>query len=399
MSNIINDLENSIQDDKKIQIIYTWWTFLSTEFEDGARAIWNINEKLPTILTSTMNELKKLFNIKETEIYKIDSSDLSLDHLYKIKNFIKNSEKKNKNSISDYIIIHGTDTMEYTASYLSFIFPNLKKNIILTGSMIPVWAKNSDAIPNLFKSLLISKQKKSWVSVVFGDKCIRWVNASKQDSVWVNAFDSVNYPSQFNIITNPYFSGDPITNTLNDNEYIFQWNKYIITKNEIEEKQLLSQYVDENSSKDLLDTLNANIDIVTLFPWYDYNNFNAYIENWIEGLIVRWYWDGNVPQNKEFYKKIESLKNNWVLVILETQVPNGKLVHNYEGARNLIDNNLAISAENLSHSTVVMKLMFALWSKNKKITEEKNISIQEALEYTKKIFKQDYVWEYFKLKY
>ncbi|OQB41610.1 MAG: putative L-asparaginase periplasmic precursor [candidate division CPR1 bacterium ADurb.Bin160] len=120
-----------------------------------------------------MDELKKIFNIEETEIYKIDSSDLSLDHLYKLKNFIETSEEKNKNSISDYIIVHGTDTMEYTASYLSLAFPNFEKNIILTGSMIPVGSKNSDAIPNLFKSLVLSGEKKPGVSVVFGDKCIK----------------------------------------------------------------------------------------------------------------------------------------------------------------------------------------------------------------------------------
>jgi L-asparaginase/Glu-tRNA(Gln) amidotransferase subunit D len=392
--NKLDGMQNFTQDDKKIQIVYTWWTFLSTESEDGSRAIWNIDEKLPAVLTATMDELKKIFNIEETEIYKIDSSDLSLDHLYKLKNFIETSEEKNKNSISDYIIVHGTDTMEYTASYLSLAFPNFEKNIILTGSMIPVGSKNSDAIPNLFKSLVLSGEKKPGVSVVFGDKCIKWINASKQDSVWVNAFDSISSPPQYTIITNP----DGHENVSNGKEYVFQWNRYVIKENVDTENQLLrnNDHYPKELARELLDTLNSNIDIITLFPGYNYDNFDSYIDRGIEWLIIKWYWDGNVPQDKKFYEKLKKLKDSWILVILETQVPNGKLLHNYEGARNLLDNGLAISAGNLSHSTVVIKLMLALWDKNKKITEGKFVSNEEALEYTKQIFKTDFAWEYSK---
>jgi L-asparaginase len=284
--------------------------------------------------------------------------------------------------------------MEYTASYLSLAFPNFEKNIILTGSMIPVGSKNSDAIPNLFKSLVLSGEKKPGVSVVFGDKCIKWINASKQDSVWVNAFDSISSPPQYTIITNP----DGHENVSNGKEYVFQWNRYVIKENVDTENQLLrnNDHYPKELARELLDTLNSNIDIITLFPGYNYDNFDSYIDRGIEWLIIKWYWDGNVPQDKKFYEKLKKLKDSWILVILETQVPNGKLLHNYEGARNLLDNGLAISAGNLSHSTVVIKLMLALWDKNKKITEGKFVSNEEALEYTKQIFKTDFAWEYSK---
>ena len=94
-----------------------------------------------------------------------------------------------------FVILHGTDTLAYTASALSFMLSDLSKSVILTGSMIPLAAPVSDAKRNLIISLLCAANLDiPEVCIFFNNLLLRGNRARKLDPYSVNAFDSPNYP-------------------------------------------------------------------------------------------------------------------------------------------------------------------------------------------------------------
>lgn len=94
-----------------------------------------------------------------------------------------------------FVVLHGTDTMAYTAAALSYLVQGSEKPIVLTGSQEPMAAPFTDAKLNLYQSLLYACSDDSRdVSVVFGGRVICGTRAHKQRTMSYNAFTSVNYP-------------------------------------------------------------------------------------------------------------------------------------------------------------------------------------------------------------
>ena len=94
-----------------------------------------------------------------------------------------------------FVIIHGTDTMAYTASALPFMLEGLAKPVILTGSQIPLCRVRSDGRENLVTSLMVvSRFSIPEVCLCFGNRLLRGCRATKVDAAGFQAFDSPNYP-------------------------------------------------------------------------------------------------------------------------------------------------------------------------------------------------------------
>jgi L-asparaginase len=97
---------------------------------------------------------------------------------------------------SGFVIIHGTDTMAYTASALAFLLEGLSKPVVLTGSQIPLCEVRSDGVENLVTALLIAgNYPLPEVSLYFGGKLLRGCRATKVSASGLSAFDSPNYPA------------------------------------------------------------------------------------------------------------------------------------------------------------------------------------------------------------
>ena len=95
-----------------------------------------------------------------------------------------------------FVVLHGTDTMAYTASALSFMLENLSKPVVLTGSQIPIGAARSDARENLITSLLIAGEGAvPEVCLYFAGQLLRGNRATKLSSDELRAFDSPNFPA------------------------------------------------------------------------------------------------------------------------------------------------------------------------------------------------------------
>ena len=121
----------------------------------------------------------------------LDSSDMAVDDWNRIGEVIA----EHYDNYDGFVILHGTDTMAYTASALSFMLENLDKPVVLTGSQIPLSEVRSDGHDNLVTSVIIAAQNKyREVLLYFGGRLLRGNRATKMSADDLIAFDSPNFP-------------------------------------------------------------------------------------------------------------------------------------------------------------------------------------------------------------
>lgn len=121
----------------------------------------------------------------------LDSANMTPHHWRSIADDIA----RHYQAYDGFVVLHGTDTMAYTASALPFMLEGLAKPVILTGSQIPLCEVRSDARANLINALLIAGAGEiAEVCLCFGDKLLRGCRAQKLAADGLNAFDSPNYP-------------------------------------------------------------------------------------------------------------------------------------------------------------------------------------------------------------
>lgn len=172
---------------KRILIVATGGTIASTS--DGAGLAptatgRELAEKVP--LLDTIAELGFV------QPMNIDSTNMRPRDWLRIRDVIVQSYA----DYDGFVILHGTDTMAYTAAALSYLIQNSAKPIVLTGSQQPMASPFTDAKLNLYQSVLYAADDASRdVSVVFSGKVIAGTRAHKQRTMSYNAFASMNYPS------------------------------------------------------------------------------------------------------------------------------------------------------------------------------------------------------------
>jgi len=154
-------------------------------------------------ITTEVPELNKLNCTIETIAFEtpLDSSNMNFETWTQIGDEIF----KNYNYFDGFIVLHGTDTMSYTASALSLMFQNLTKPIILTGSQLPLGQVRTDGKENLITAIEIASMKQNNISVVnevaiyFENQLFRGNRTTKVSSDHFDAFKSFNYPSLANV--------------------------------------------------------------------------------------------------------------------------------------------------------------------------------------------------------
>lgn len=175
---------------KKVLIIYTGGTIGMKNTEQGYAPVSGY-------LLGELNKIDDLnrdgmpkWDFVETDTL-LDSSNISATEW----NNMAKSIVDNYNLYDGFVILHGTDTMAYTASALSFILHGLDKPVVLTGSQIPLCEVRSDARDNLITSIIIAGEGKAEeVCLYFGGKLLRGNRSTKTSADHLVAFDSPNYP-------------------------------------------------------------------------------------------------------------------------------------------------------------------------------------------------------------
>ncbi len=175
---------------KSILIINTGGTLGMCKSDQGYKPEANyLSERLKTQPEFQHPDMPT-FTVKEYEPL-LDSSDMTLEHWNSIAKDIAHHYEQ----YDGFLILHGTDTMAYTASALSFMLENLSKPIVITGSQVPLCEAHTDARENLINAILItSRYQIPEVCIFFNNQLFRGNRCQKVNANSFNAFGSPNFP-------------------------------------------------------------------------------------------------------------------------------------------------------------------------------------------------------------
>jgi len=239
-----------------------------------------------------------------------------------------------------FVIAHGTDTMVYTASALSFILQDLDKPVVITGSQIPALRKvRNDAEQNLITALLIAQYKYSKlqcvpeVSIFFRDRLIRGNRSKKLNASGYDAFDSSNYPLLGT-------AGDVIA----------------IDRNAVRHASKAGFKIQPK--------LNTNVVMFDVFPGLQDNSdlYTALLgSSHVEGVILKTYGAGNVPTEPvEFLEAISDAVRNSKIVINVTQCVKGDVKQGLYDTSAVLQDMGVISGQDITPEAALCKLMNVL---------------------------------------
>ena len=256
----------------------------------------------------------------------IDSTDMLPSDWIKIAECIK----ENYNLYDGFVICHGTDTLSYTASALSYLIQNSSKPIVLTGAQKPISTDSTDARNNLIDSFrYASSTYARGVVIVFDGKVIAGTKAQKIRSKSFNAFNSINFPEIAKIVDGHIF-----------------------------------QYIYDETKKDVkfYNTLNEKVSIVTLTPGMNKNIIDAYFREF-DAVIVSSYGTGGIP-NRENYSILETieywLKKGKILVMATQVQQEGSDMSIYHVALRTKEKLSFLEAFDMNLPSVLTKMMWIL---------------------------------------
>ena len=147
-------------------------------------------DKFTSLLLREMPELSHIAELSTKQLFFEDSSDITPSHWQSLARHIY----KQYDRFDGFVILHGTDTMAYTASALSFALTNIGKPVIFTGSQVPMSKIRSDAHRNVINAVELATHPIYDIAICFNDKLYRGNRASKMSIGEFDAFASPNYP-------------------------------------------------------------------------------------------------------------------------------------------------------------------------------------------------------------
>ena len=314
-----------------ILLIYTGGTIgMIKNSETGALENFNFNdllESIPELNLLDCNISSKSFSNP------IDSSNMKPSNWIEIGTIIEDNHK----NYDGFVILHGSDTMSYTASALSFMLENLSKPVIFTGSQLPIGDLRTDAKENLITSIQIASLVENNQPVVqevglyFEYKLYRANRTTKINAEHFEAFDSPNYPPLI-------ISGVNLS---------INYQSLLTAK---KNKKLVVHKIFE-----------PNILLVKLFPGINKETVNHLFSTPnLKGMIVETYGSGNITNEKWFLKALKKIIDKKIPVVNVTQCAGGSVDMNIYSTNVIYRNIGIISGKDISTEAAVTKLMLML---------------------------------------
>lgn len=264
----------------------------------------------------------------------IDSSDMHPSLWSELVHIIV----ENYERYDGFVILHGTDTMAFTASALSFMLEGLMKPVILTGSQLPIGALRTDGKENLLTAIEIASAKNPdgtpvvpEVCIFFHQKLMRGNRSTKISAESFDAFASNNYPP------------------LAESGIEIQYNRHHIKP--YNAHALLTPHY----------AMDSNIIIFSLFPGISPELITSVLASKkLKGVIFRTFGSGNAPQREWLVKALSTATSDGKIIVNVTQCSTGSVKMNlYETGRQLLDAGI-ISGRDITVEAALTKLMFLL---------------------------------------
>lgn len=314
-----------------ILLVYTGGTIgMIKDFETGALKAFNFSELLQKI-----PELNLLEHNIDTVSFKepLDSSNMNLESWVQIAEIIESRFEE----YDGFVVLHGSDTMAYTASALSFMFENLTKPIIFTGSQLPIGDLRTDAKENLITSIQIAGLQKqgrpviSEVGLYFEYKLYRANRTTKLNAEHFQAFSSLNYPA-----------------LVESGVYLSVNHSSLWKINRRKKTQLHTGF-------------NDDVLILKMFPGISESTVDHILSKQnLKGIVLETYGSGNAPSDPWFVNLLKKHISKGLMVVNVTQCIAGSVVMGQYETSTQLKKIGVISGKDITTEAAVAKLMYLL---------------------------------------
>lgn len=313
-----------------ILIIYTGGTLGMDYDENGALAPCDFDRIVARI--SVLKELNINLSVISFDP-PIDSSNINAEHWLLMARIIK----EHYEHFDGFVVLHGTDTMAYSASALSFILQGVNKPIIFTGAQLPIASPRSDGHENFVTALEIAADHRngkpviSEVCIFFNHLLLRGNRSKKVESQHFDAFESENYP------------------VLAEAGIIIDYNLPVIKPHKV------------GNELKLYPNLSEHVVILKLFPGINETTAAGILNApRVKGVIMESYGSGNVPHQPWFLNLLKQTIESGVIVLNVSQCNGGKVVQGKYEASSSLDEIGVLSGGDLTTEAATTKMMHAL---------------------------------------
>lgn len=271
-------------------------------------------------------QLRDEFDITAETITNIDSTNMQPHHWSTIAKAIEKSYE----AYDGFVITHGTDTMAYTASALSFALQNLGKPVVLTGSQVPPEMLGSDALNNLVHACQVATMDFAEVAIVFGTKILRGNRSMKVSESERNAFISPVFPEIGSIRLQPE-----------------------ITYPTVQRRH--------SGALEVKSAFEGKIAVMKCVPGLEPETVNSIIESGIDGLILETFGPGNLPNDeRSLLPCIRLARKKKIPVLISTQCIYGTTrMYLYEVGQQALKLGV-VPTRDMTPETAFVKLKWAL---------------------------------------